>query len=129
MKTSFVPPLEFPPSSRYEMALTSLETYYSFSNIDASNNRLKALLDNGQTWMDIRMQTGCYEIRAINNELQRFVMTKTGDKEDENRVILSPNPNTLRCVLEILDAMCRVDFNVDDSLCKVLTEVKISSTY
>ena len=73
--------------------------------------------------MDIRMQTGCYEIRAINNELQRFVMTKTGDKEDENRVILSPNPNTLRCVLEILDAMC------NDSLCKVLTEVKISSTY
>ena len=35
-------------------------------------------------------------------------------------MILSPNPNTLRCVLEILHETCRVDFNVDDSLCKVL---------
>ena len=129
LKTSSVPPLEFPPSSRYEMALTSLETYYSFPNIDASNNRLKVSLDDGKTWMDIRMPTGCYEIRAINNELQRFIMTKRGDKEDENRILLSPKPNTLRCVLEILDAKCRVDFNVDGSLCKVLTKVKIWSTY
>ena len=32
----------------------------------------------------------------------------------------SPNPNTLRCVLENLHEECRVDFNVDGSLCKVL---------
>ena len=81
LKTSFVPPLEFPPSSRYEMALTSLEKYYSFPNIDASNNRHKVSLDDGKTWMDFRMPTGCYEIRAINNELQRFIMTKTGNNE------------------------------------------------
>ena len=35
LKTSFIPPLEFPSSSRYEMDLTSLETYNSFPNIDA----------------------------------------------------------------------------------------------
>ena len=56
-------------------------------------------------------------LRAINNELQRFIMTKTGDKAEEPRIMSSPNPNTLRCV--ILDAKCRVDFNDDDSLCKV----------
>ena len=74
LRTSFVLPLEFPPSSRYEMALTSLETYYSFPNIDAANNRLRVSLDNGKTWMDIHIPTGCYEIKAINNELQRFNM-------------------------------------------------------
>ena len=83
LKTSFIPPLEFPPSSRYEMALTSLETYYSLPNIDASNNHLKVSLDNGKIWMDIHIPTGCYEIKAINNELQRFIMKKIGYKEDE----------------------------------------------
>ena len=73
LKTSFIPPLEFPPSSRYEMALTSLETYYSLPNIDAPNNHLKMSLD-GKMWMDIHIPIGCYEIKAINNELQRFIM-------------------------------------------------------
>ena len=78
LKTSFIPTLEFPPSSRYEMALTSLETYYSFPDLDASNNHLKVSLDDGKTWMDIHIPTGCYEIKAINNELQRFIMKKYG---------------------------------------------------
>ena len=47
-------------------------------------------------------------------------MTQTGDKEDGKRVKLSSNPNTLRCVLEILDRRCQVDFNVEDSLSNVL---------
>ena len=87
LKTSFIPPLEFAPSSRYEMALTSLETYYSFPNIDASNNHLKVSHDDGKTWMNIPIPTGCYEIKAINNELQRFIVKKTGYKEDEKRII------------------------------------------
>ena len=76
--------------------------------------------DNGGTWKDVRVTTGCYEIEAINNVLQRFIMTQTGDKEDSKRVKLSHNPNTLRCVLEILDRKCQVDFNVENSLCNVL---------
>ena len=70
--------------------------------------------------MDIHIPIGCYEIKAINNELQRFIMKKIGYKEDEKRIIRSPNPNTLRRVLEGLHETCRVDINVDDSLCKVL---------
>ena len=58
---------------------------------------------------------------AINGELQRCIMQKTGDKKPEKRIILSSNSNTLRCVLEVLDVKCQVDFNVgDDSLCTVL---------
>ena len=50
--------------------------------------------------------------------------------EKEKRIISSPNPNTLRCVLEILDTECQVDFNADDSLYKVPSmKVRILSTY
>ena len=121
MKTSFIPPLEFPSSYRYELALTSLETYYSFPNIDASNNHIKISFDDGASWLNIHVPIGCYEIEAINNELQRFIMKEMKDVKPEKRIILSPNPNTLRCVLEVLDVRCQVDFDVgDDSLCTVL---------
>ena len=120
LKTSFIPPLDFPPANRYEMALTSLETYYSFPNINTSNNHVKISFDEGKTWLDIRIPVGCYEIKAINNELQRFIMQKTGDKKAEKRIVLSPNPNTLRCMLEVLDVKCQVNFDEADSLCTVL---------
>ena len=106
LKTSLIPPLEFPSTYRYEMALTSLETYYSFPNIDKSNNHVKISLDEGKTWLDVNIPVGCYEIKAINTELQRFIMQKTGDKKAGKRILLSPNPNTLRCMLEVLDAKC-----------------------
>ena len=35
-------------------------------------------------------------------------------------MIITPNPNTLRCELAILKENCRVDFDVKDSLCTVL---------
>ena len=47
-------------------------------------------------------------------------MQKTGDKKAEKRIVLSPNPNTLRCMLEVLDAKYQVNFDEDDSLCTVL---------
>ena len=121
LKTSFIPPLEFPSANRYEIALTSLETYYSFPNINTSNNHIKISFDDGTSWLDIHISVGCYEITGINNELQRHIMKKTGDKKPEKRIILTSNSNTLRCVLEIVNANCRVDFDVgNDSLCTVL---------
>ena len=120
LKTSFIPPLEFPSSNRYEMALTSLETYYSFPNINTSNNHIKISFDEGKTWLHVYIPVGCYEINAINSELQRFIMQKTGDKKAEKRIILAPNPNTLRCMLEVLDVKCQINFDEDDSLCTVL---------
>ena len=98
------------------MALTSLEPYYSFPNIDTSNNHFKISFDEGKTWLDVYILVGCYEIKAINTEIQRFIIQKIGDKKAATRIILSPNPNTLRCVLEVLDAKCQVNFDEDDSL-------------
>ena len=120
LKTSFIPPFEFPSSYRYEMVLTSLETYYFFPNINTSNNHVKISFDEGKTCLDVDIPVGCYEIKAINTELQRFIIQKTGDKTAETRIILSPNPNTLRGMLDVLDVKCQVNFDEDDSLCTVL---------
>ena len=120
IKTSFVPPLEFPAAHRYEIALTSLETYYSFPNINTSNQNLKLSIDDGKSWLDISIPVGCYEITAINTELQRIIMEKTTDTKPEQRVVLSSNANTLRCVLDVVHAHCQVDFDDDNSLCTVL---------
>ena len=67
LKTSFIPPLEFPPSYRYEMALTSLETYYFFPNI---NNHVKISFDEGKKVVGC-LHTGrllrnqCYQHRTL----------------------------------------------------------------
>ena len=100
------------------MALCRLETYYSFPNIDTKNNTLKVSKDNGSTWTIITIPTGCYEIKAINNTIQRFIK-KAGGKADA--INLSPNPNTLKCILNIKEESgYEVDFNVDNSLRSVL---------
>ena len=46
------------------MTLTSLETYYSFPNINTSNNHVKISFDEGNTWLDVYIPVGCYEIKA-----------------------------------------------------------------
>ena len=119
LETSFNPSLDFPKSYPYEMALCRLETYYSFPNIDATNNTVNVSRDNGSNWMTITIPTGCYEIKAINNVIQRFIK-KAGGKADV--INLSPNPNTLKCVLNIKEEASgyEVDFNVNNSLRSVL---------
>ena len=62
IETNFVPSLELGDS--YEIALQSIETYYSFPNIDQSNNKIRISLDNGITWKELSFAIGCYETRG-----------------------------------------------------------------
>ena len=90
--TTFNPPLIFPSTCHYEMALIRLETYYSFANIDATNNHISITIDGGLTWLDIKLQIGCYEIKAINSELQRIIAEKADiDVVEEKYVKLTAN--------------------------------------
>ena len=73
--------------------------------------------DEGKTWLDVYIPVGCYDIKSIYTELQRFTMQKTGDKKAEKRIVLSPNPNTLRCMLEVLDVKSQANSDEYDSLC------------
>ena len=49
--TRFNPKLELDRDKVYEIALVNLETYYSFPNIDETNNVFVYSPDNGNSWV------------------------------------------------------------------------------
>ena len=116
LETNFVPSINFATECNYEIALISLETYYSFPNIDGENNKLKFSHDDGKTWADISIHTGCYELEAINTELQRLIITAGGQDKD---VIIEANKNTFQCILT-LKKNIQLDLTMDHSLRTVL---------
>ena len=111
LEAHFTPPIEF--KCRHELALASLETYRSFPNIDSSNNEIRVLI-NG-TWEKITFPTGSYDITDLNTELQRQIVEKGGKKSAVN---ISPNLNTLKCILKIVEA--EVDLRGNNSIRSVL---------
>ena len=105
----------------YEIALVNLETYYSFPNIDETNNIFVYSPDNGNSWVKIKIPEGSYEIDDINNTIQHE-MEKRGHYDlinEDYYTKISANSNTLKSVL-ILEKDYQVDFNHQNSLAKVL---------
>ena len=117
----FSPSLELVREKVYEIALVNLETYYSFPNIDESNNIFVYSPDNGNSWVKIKIPEGNYEIDDISNTIQ-WEMKKRGHYDSINEdyyITISANSNILKSVL-ILEKDYQVDFNHQDSLAKVL---------
>ena len=106
--TRFNPKLELEREKVYEIALVNLETYYSFPNIDETNNVFV-------------YSPGSYEIDDINSTIQHE-MEKRGHYDEINEdyyINISANSNTLKSVL-ILEKDYQVDFNHQNTLAKVL---------
>ena len=108
----FSPPLDL-LNCKYELALASIETYRSFPNIDLLNNQLKVLV-NGK-WETILIPTGSYDLPDISKEIQRQIQEKGGKS---NMVTLTPNMNTLKCIMTIIGA--EVDLRGERSIREVL---------
>ena len=77
VSTDFTPNLDL--DGPYEIALQSLESYYSFPNVDEKNNQIHVSLD-GTTWYNLTFAVGCYEHKDINNELQRMLVLIGGKR-------------------------------------------------
>src|SRR5688572_16970859 len=121
IRTKFNPLIELDAGKKYEMALLNLETYFSFPNIDATNNHLRYSPDEGVTWVDVNIPEGCYEITDINDYLQR-IMKENGHYDVANAqpsISIEPNSNTLKSVLTIAPLYV-VDFRPDNSIRTVL---------
>ena len=119
--TMFSPNIELAKDRVYEITLVNLETYYSFPNIDETNNVFVYSTDNGISWVKIKIPEGSYEIDDINNTIQHE-MEKRGHYDSINEdyyINISANPNTLKSVL-IIEKDYQVDFNHQNSLAKVL---------
>ena len=56
--TRFNPKIELDREKVYEIALVNLETYYSFPNIDESNNIFIYSPDNGNSWVSLAKVLG-----------------------------------------------------------------------
>ena len=111
-QTTFNPPLYLQTNRDYELAMVNLETYYSFANIRKDNNSFKWNVAGGKTWTVIHIPTGCYELKAINAEIIRI------RGNSDTRIL--PNVNTLKCILTVVGAKCKVSFDVPNSLANVL---------
>ena len=112
--------LQLDKEKEYEIALVNLETYYSFPNIDETNNVFIYSPDHGNSWVKIKIPEGSYEIDDINKTIQHE-MKKRGHHDPINEdyyINISANSNTLKSVL-ILEEDYQVDFNHQNSLAKV----------
>ena len=120
-KTRFNPPIQLDKTKQYEIALVNLETYYSFPNIDASNNYFRYSPDDGDTWFEMCIPEGSYDITDINDTMQQK-MRQNGHYDPTNEeyyITISANSNTLKSVL-ILENNYQVDFRHPNSISRVL---------
>ena len=109
------PTLQLDRDKEYEIALVNPETYYSFPNIDETNNVFVHSPDNGKLWVKIKIPEGSYEIDDKNNTIQHE-MKKRGHHDPINEdyyINVSANSKTLKSVL-ILEK------DYQNSLAKVL---------
>lgn len=121
IRTKFAPLIQLDKAKQYEMALVNLETYYSFPNIDATNNNFRYSPDNGATWYDINISEGIYEITDIDEYVKR-IMKDYGHYDSVNDIYyisIEPNNNTLKSVVDIA-ANYKVDFTTANSIRTVL---------
>ena len=70
-KTRFNPPIQLDKTKQYEIALVNLETYYSCPNIDASNIHFSYSPDDGDTWFEMCIPEGSYDITDINDTIKQ----------------------------------------------------------
>ena len=119
--TRFNPAFELDKDKIYEIALVNLETYYSFPNIDETNNVFTYSNDNDNIPHKIIIPEGSYELADLNNTIQHE-MKKRGHYDSVNEeyfINISANTNTLKSVL-IIEQGYQVDFTQPNSLSKVL---------
>lgn len=105
--TTYDQPIKLNPKRQYELALLNLETYYSFPNIDKTNNRLNYRKDENSNWKTVEIPVGCYEIKAINATIVQQVKSRD--------IQVTADVNTQQCVLHIKGTF-EVDFNILNSL-------------
>jgi len=121
IRTKFNPLIELNKDKKYEMAVVNLETYHSFPNIDSTNNNFKYSPDFGDTWFNISIPEGSYEIVDLNETIQRLMKEDGHYNTAENayNITIQANNNTLKSVLDI-GAKYLVDFTTENSIRSVL---------
>ena len=115
LEKTFEPEISVKPGCHYEIAFTSLETYYSIPNINESNNTFEVSQSGTRNWVTITLQKGCYGLMDLNAEVQR----QLEDLNMPGAIQFKANYNTFKCVM-IIKATFGVNFSKRYSLRTVL---------
>ena len=111
------------PTKNYEAALLSLDTYNSIPNVTRNkSNVLKYSTDDGTTWKTIALDTGAYELQAINSEIKRQIIVN-GD--DESAINISANISKLTSIVKIENSRYKIDFGASHSIGPILGFKKV----
>ena len=92
LERTFEPEISITAGCHYEIAFTSLETYYSIPNINPANNTLQ-VSKRGENWISISLDTGCYGLMDLNAEIGR----KLKEEGMVKAVEFKANYNTFKC--------------------------------
>jgi len=130
--TQITPPVVLDNKDNYEVGLIDLETYYSFPNIDTTNNRF--IYYAGTLPKVVTIATGTYSISDINNAIQT-AMRLNGDwntTAGTYYVTITTNTPTLGSAISIATGYS-VDFRDKNSLADLLgfdtTQFLTAGTY
>ena len=129
--TSYKNTIHLNRNKKYEAALLSIDLFNSFPNITEKNNVFKYSTDNGSNWKVIRIDTGSYQLSAINDEIQRLMIIN-GDYDSTNDkfyITISANTSKLTSLIEITNQSYKIDFAVENSLGPTLGFQKIILNY
>ena len=78
---------------RYEISFVNLDTYYSFPNVDYTNNHFSYSPDGGGIWYHILIPEDSYDIENINRVIQQKIK-QNGHAAN----VTKRNTNTLNAV-------------------------------
>ena len=117
----FKPLIQLDKKKDCEIALINLETYYSFPNIDNSNNCFTYSPNLVPLWHNIIIPEGSYHVEDINEFIQREMrkMVTMIKEYDKDNIEISANTNTLMSEM-ILKNNFEVDFRQDKSINSLL---------
>ncbi|CAG2217006.1 unnamed protein product [Mytilus edulis] len=111
--TRFNQPSQLRDEKSYEISLINLDTYNSIPNFHAGINSFRHSSDDGAN--TIALGTGSYDIKYINDEIQRQLLLN----KHKVKIIIDTNLVTLRAKLTLIRHY-QVDFNVVNSINTVL---------
>jgi hypothetical protein len=103
-------PAIYLPSDKYKVALKNFQTYYSMPNITkGKNSNLRYF--NGAEWKVLTLETGCYELKTLNREVERLINSRN--------ITINTKIEELKSVIELKNGY-KIDFTYPNSINGIL---------
>ena len=93
-KTWFKIPIQLHKKRDYELALINPETYYSFPNVDKSNNCFSYSPNLDPLWFDIIIPEDTYHVEDMNEFIQRDMRKNNHYDQTRDKVYIEISANT-----------------------------------